>query len=141
VTASGPDPSGAARCRDVLVVIDGSPCSRAAVEEASLVAETCNARLTILGVRPRGTRWLSLFTGVPPVCVPRPSQIELDKESCELLRSATRRVPAGIPVTTIFSGRSLRAALRETLAKGDHDAVIYGTRKGHRAGDAARLRV
>jgi nucleotide-binding universal stress UspA family protein len=115
--------------RDVLVVIDGSARSSVAVGEASTLARTHNARMTLLCVQPAGLRWLSMFTGAPPLCLPRPSEGQLDQASREDLDQAIARVPTEIPLTTILSREPPRSALLKAIEKGSHDVVIIGTRR------------
>jgi nucleotide-binding universal stress UspA family protein len=45
-----------------------------------------------------------------------------------MLRAAAGRVPDGLPVHTVMSGKAVRRALIEQIESGEHDLVVMGSR-------------
>jgi hypothetical protein len=122
-------------CRDILVVIDGFSSSWDAVEDAGRLAEAANARVTLLAVHSRTIRWLASFAAVPPMSLPKPAGFDPDQELGVVLARAVDLVPSKVPVTTIISTGSARAAVRRARRSAVHGAIIDGTRRGlHRRG-------
>ncbi len=111
--------------RNILVAIDGSPSSEAALEEAIEVARDNGARLTILtvAVPPR-----FVYTG--PMCVPYPSERDLERAAWHVVDHAQGLVPPDIPVSGVVrAGRPAREIVARA-EQGSHDLVVVGSR-GH----------
>jgi nucleotide-binding universal stress UspA family protein len=53
---------------------------------------------------------------------------ELERESLQTLRAAVDRVPAEVPVTSIFSRLPVRKALMKELGSGRYDLLVMGSR-------------
>jgi hypothetical protein len=119
-------------CRDILVVIDGFSRSWDAVEDAGRLAEATNARVTLLAVHSRTFRWLASFAAVPPMSLPKPAGFDPDQELGVVLARAVDLVPAKVPITTIISTGSARAAVRRARHSSVHGTIIDGTRRGSR---------
>jgi nucleotide-binding universal stress UspA family protein len=109
--------------RSILVALDDSPASAAALEEAIDLARAEGARLTLLSVAvpPR-----VLILG--PVVAPYPSSTTLEQETQELLDRAEEQVPDGIPVSTVVRTGPVAQAILDRVECARHDLVIMGSR-------------
>jgi nucleotide-binding universal stress UspA family protein len=116
---------GGVMFHNILVCVDGSAHADRALSEAVDLAESENARLTILTAIARPPYW---------ACTPETaSGIEslfrdLRTEAEAALDGAVDRVPASIPVTKILSFKPIREVLMEQIRSGQHDLVIMGSR-------------
>ena len=109
--------------RSILVALDDSPASAAALEQAIDLARAEGARLTLLtvAVPPR-----VLVLG--PVVAPFPSTATLEAEAQELLDRAEARVPDGIPVSTVVRSGPVAKAILDRVECAGHDLVVMGSR-------------
>jgi nucleotide-binding universal stress UspA family protein len=112
--------------RSVLVVVDGSPDSDAALVEAIDIAVSEDAALTILAAARRPLSWAT--SGLAELGL-APRTDELNRETESILRRAVGSVPADLPVRTLISEGRVKAALRQALRSGEHDLVILGWRR------------
>ena len=108
--------------RNVLVGVDGSPESDAALDVAADIACAAQAALTVVSVAvlPRGD-------GRPQVV----SRLVADGEAdCDaVLAAADARLPASLPVSLLGPWSvSARAGLLEAISLGGHDLVVLGSR-------------
>ena len=111
--------------RNILVCVDGSPHSDAALSEAIDLAGCQNSRLTILTAVSRPPYWANTpmtAAGIEPMAV------ELEQEAKQTLCAAVDRVPQDIPVTKILSEDRIREALICQIKSGRYDLVVLGTR-------------
>jgi nucleotide-binding universal stress UspA family protein len=111
--------------RNILVSIDGSSHSDQALQAAIEIAESSRGRLTILTSVPRPTTWASAAVVAP---VADTLIADLERESEEIMRRATSRVPDSIPVTKIVTREPIRTALTHRIATGEHDLLVIGSR-------------
>ena len=111
--------------RNILVCVDSSPHSRCALRQAIDLADTQNARLTILTAVCRPPYWANTpmtAAGIEPLAC------ELEHEAKTTLCAAVDQVPEWIPVTKILSAEPVRDALIGQIKTGRYDLVVLGTR-------------
>ena len=109
--------------RSILVALDDSAASAAALDQAIDLARAEGARLTLISVA-APPRWRPAGPFVPPY----PSDAQLEAEARAILDRAEERVPDDVPVATVL--RSGLAA-REILERADcacHDLIVMGSR-------------
>jgi nucleotide-binding universal stress UspA family protein len=109
--------------RNILVSLDASPHSYAALTEAIDLAQSGNGRLTILTAVPKPTTWTTTAAAAGEALGPA-----LEREANETLCRAVDRVPNSIPVTKILTRDSIRAALSQQLKTGKYDLLVLGSR-------------
>jgi nucleotide-binding universal stress UspA family protein len=108
---------------NILVSVDASRHSDAALSEAIDLAESGNARLTILTAVPKATTWTPTAAAAAEALGP-----ELEREAALTLSRAVDRVPASIPVTKILTHEPIRGALNKQLETGSYDLLVMGSR-------------
>jgi nucleotide-binding universal stress UspA family protein len=111
--------------RNILVAVDGSPTSTAALEEAIDLARSDGARLVLISV---GVPLRFRFSG--PTYVPYPNEHDLEAAAWEIVRRAEATVPADVPVTSIVRVGPPAATIVARAEEGGHDLVVMGSR-GH----------
>lgn len=111
--------------QNILVPIDGSPDSEAALAQAIDLAVSQRARLTIFSaaVAPPATAYMG---GGAAVAATVASQAEAEAE--KLLRSVVESIPEEVSVTTVESADPVRVALLRQIKQGHHDLVVMGSR-------------
>jgi nucleotide-binding universal stress UspA family protein len=113
--------------RNILVAVDGSNHSRAALEHAIELARDQNARLTLITVIPY----------LAAVAVASSAQVMPLQEECflEILDEAVAMVPQDIGVVRILAhGRPSREIAARVL-EGDFDLIVMGTHGRGRVGE------
>jgi nucleotide-binding universal stress UspA family protein len=112
--------------RNILVSIDGSPHADRALTEAIDIARAANGRLTIF----TAVQQLPTVAFWGPAAAAETAAVteELEREAREILRAAEKRVPEGVPVTTMLSREPVRMALLEVIREGEHDLLAMGSR-------------
>jgi nucleotide-binding universal stress UspA family protein len=114
--------------RSILVAIDGSEHAARALSEALDLAQSNNARMTILTCVPDPGAWLlggaAYSGGVDFEALER----ETVREYSELLEDAVKSVPDDVSVTKVMAHGRAAQAILEQLAKGRHDLVVMGSR-------------
>lgn len=112
----------------ILVALDGSPHSSAALGEAIDLAQRDNATLTIMTSIPDPSSWLVSGAAYGGAIDFDALNAETDREYSKLLESAVDTVPRDISVTKILAhGRPGRRIL-EQIHAGGHDLVVMGSR-------------
>lgn len=111
--------------RNILVCVDGSRQAHGALSQAIDLAESENARLTLLTAVSRPPYWANTPMGAPGI---EPLGPQLLREAELTLRAAVDRVPESIPVTTILSEEPIRETLIDRIRSGEYDLVVMGTR-------------
>jgi nucleotide-binding universal stress UspA family protein len=109
--------------RSILVALDDSAASAAALDQAIDLARAEGARLTLISVA-APPRWRPAGPFVPPY----PTDGQLEDEARVILDRAEERVPDDVPVATVL--RSGLAA-KEILKRADcacHDLIVMGSR-------------
>ena len=109
--------------RNILVSLDASRHSYAALTEAIDLAQSGNGRLTILTAVPKPTTWTTTAAAAGEALGPA-----LEREANETLCRAVDRVPNSIPVTKILTRDPIRAALGQQLKTGKYDLLVLGSR-------------
>ena len=109
----------------ILVAVDGSRHSDAALAHAIELARDGNARLTILTATPQ-VPGVSLTGPAAAVAAANLDQIEHDFD--RVLRSAVDRVPDDLPVTTVHAAGAPARAILNEAERGDHDLIVMGSR-------------
>ncbi len=110
--------------RSILVPVDGSAASEAALAEAIELAREVHGRLTLLWVATL-PRWVP--SGYGPV-VPARQVLAADAE--RFLERVEERVPGDVPVASIVRVGSPARAILERIEQAGHDVVVMGSR-GH----------
>jgi nucleotide-binding universal stress UspA family protein len=111
--------------RSILVAVDGSRHSDAALAHAIELARDGNARLTILtaATSPPG----AAMTG-PGAAVVAASAAAIEHDFDGILRAAVARVPDDLPVTTVLAHGPAAQAILNELHRGNHDLIVMGSR-------------
>jgi nucleotide-binding universal stress UspA family protein len=109
--------------RSILVALDGSPASEAALEQAIELARDEGARLTLISAA-APPRWRP----VGPYIVPIATEAELEKQAQQVLDRAEARVPADVPVSSIVRRGDAAKAILARIEQGEHDLVVIGSR-------------
>jgi nucleotide-binding universal stress UspA family protein len=120
--------------RNILVSVDGSTDADQALTEAIDLAKVGRGLLTIItAVHPlsalafAGMAWAAADGNLPE---------SLERESQEILRTAERRVPKDVSVTTILTHEPIRKALLEAIIGAEYDLVAMGSRGRGAVGSA-----
>ncbi len=111
--------------QNILVAIDGSPDADQALTQAIDLAEAEHARLTLFAavVTPPAAAY---FGAGGPAAATLAREAETEAET--ILKTAVRRVPDGVSVSTVQSRDPVRPALIQTIKTGHHDLVVMGSR-------------
>jgi nucleotide-binding universal stress UspA family protein len=109
---------------NILVAVDGSPHADQALIQAIDLAESENARLTLMtAVRELPATTYLTAGGVTGTLIE-----EGRAEAEGILRRARERVPPDLPVTTLLTEQPIRVALIRQIERGHHDLVVMGSR-------------
>jgi nucleotide-binding universal stress UspA family protein len=121
--------------RNILVSVDDSAHAQRALDEAIDIARAGKGRITILTAVNQPPAWAasSIAAGAATL-----SALDLEREAVETMQRAVSRVPQDVPVTTLISRRPIRPALMRSVACGDYDLLVMGSR-GRRALTASLL--
>jgi nucleotide-binding universal stress UspA family protein len=111
--------------QNILVAIDGSADADQALIQATDLAESEHARLTIFSavVMPPAAAY---FAGGGAVAATLARDAETETET--ILREAVERVPDGVSVSTVQSSEPVRPALIHQIETAHHDLVVIGSR-------------
>jgi nucleotide-binding universal stress UspA family protein len=109
---------------NILVAVDGSPHADQALTQAIDLAESENARLTLMtAVRELPATTYLTAGGVTGTLIE-----EGRTEAEGILGRARDRVPDDLPVTTLLTEQPIRLALIRQIKRGRHDLVVMGSR-------------
>jgi nucleotide-binding universal stress UspA family protein len=113
--------------RNILVAIDGSEHSRAALEHAIALARDQHSRLTLITVVPP----------VAAVAVAGSAQVMSLQEQCfqETLDGAAAAVPQDVGMVRILAHGKPSREIAERLVNDDFDLVVMGTHGRGRVGE------
>src|SRR3954451_9557048 len=115
----------------LLVAIDGSANAELALTAAVTVARRDNAAITLITVGP------DLSTGPATWSLPigcTIDQHEVDEDACARMKATLARIPADIPVRTIYRRGKAGPEIVKAAREGDYDAIILGARGVGRVG-------
>jgi nucleotide-binding universal stress UspA family protein len=109
----------------ILVAVDGSPDSEAALTQAIDLAESEHTRLTLMTGLQKPAAIAYLGIGGATIV-----ELEASARSWaqDVLGRARDRVPSDLPVTTVLTDRPIRTALIEQINHGAHDLIAMGSR-------------
>ena len=129
-----PEPAtvlGELKLHRVLVAIDGSANAELALTGAITVARRDNATITLITVGP------DLATAPASWSVPVAGtfdQTVVDEDACKRLKATVARIPADIPVHTLYRRGKAGCEIVKAAKEGDYDAIIVGARGVGRVG-------
>lgn len=111
--------------RNILVSVDGSDDADDALTEAIDLVQATHGQLTMITAVQQLApgAYSGLAAGYAAAL-----SAELQREAAEILRTAERRVPDGVSVTTILTEDPIRPALLDRIRDGDYDLVVMGSR-------------
>jgi nucleotide-binding universal stress UspA family protein len=111
--------------RNILVAIDGSPDSDQALTQAIDLAESERSRLTLFSavVTPPSASYVGV-SGEVVVNLSRDAEAETET----VIRTAARRVPDQVSLSTVLNSEPVRQALIHQIKTGAHDLVVIGSR-------------
>ena len=112
--------------RDVLVGYDGSDNARLALQEAIFIAQTSNARMTVVSVVPDVAATINAvwLAGGDPAQLSR----EMRTEVAATLEEAIEQIPEDVPVTKVLGQGHAGPVLVEQVDQIGCDLVVVGTR-------------
>ncbi len=111
--------------RSILVAVDGSRHSDAALAHAIELARDGKARLTILTATPSPPGVALTGPGAAAVAA---TAADIEHDFDKLLRAAVDRVPDELPVTTVHASGPPAQAILSEVERGDHDLIVMGSR-------------
>lgn len=114
--------------RNILVAIDGSVHGARALTEAVDLAQTNNAKLTVLTSVPDPSVWLVTGGAYGGQLNYEKLVAEAQREYSELLEHAVAEVPEELPVTKILAHGRPGERILEQIETGRHDLVVMGSR-------------
>jgi nucleotide-binding universal stress UspA family protein len=109
--------------RNILVALDSSEVAGRALQEATDLAVTLNARLTIVSVVP-DMPGFAYRAGIDVKALEAEAMAEVET----LLREAVDSLPEGLPVTTVLRQGNPGAEIVGQIKRGEHDLLVMGTR-------------
>jgi nucleotide-binding universal stress UspA family protein len=109
--------------RNILAAVDSSPTGQRAGIVAGELAESLNARLTVITVAP------GVPAGAAQARVDVPDlERRVEAEADRILRAAVDALPAGLPVTKVLRHGHPGERIVEQIEEGEHDLLVMGTR-------------
>lgn len=113
--------------RRLLVAVDSSSKAERALVEAIGLAQTNNAKLTVMTVVPAPSAWaLSYGYGEPVNLNGLREQAERSYQT--MLEAVVESVPDGLPVTHVLKHGAAGPAIVDEARAGDHDLIVMGSR-------------
>jgi nucleotide-binding universal stress UspA family protein len=109
--------------RNILGALYQSQTSQRAMAEATELARTLNARLTVISIVPPMPGF-AYRAGVDMAAL----EGEAESETEKLLREAVTGLPDDLPVTTVLKHGHPGEEIVEQIKAGDHDLVVMGSR-------------
>ena len=109
----------------ILIAVDGSRHSDAALAHAIELARDGNARLTILTATPSPPGVSLVGPGAAAVAE---ATAAIDHDFDEILRAAVERVPDDLPVTSVHASGPPANAILSEVKRGNHDLIVMGSR-------------
>jgi nucleotide-binding universal stress UspA family protein len=109
----------------ILVAIDGSRDSEAALAQAIDLADGEHALLTLLTAVSAPPTTAYMGAGATSAAM---LARDAESEAQAVLREATERVPAEVSVRTVLTRKPVRQGLLQEIRAGGHDLVVMGSR-------------
>lgn len=109
----------------LLVAIDGSANADLALTAAITAARRDHATLTLMLVGPDVTAGPAAWS-VP--IAGGSDQGAVDADGCQRLRATVARIPADVPVTTLYRRGKAGPEIIKAAKEGDYDAIVLGAR-------------
>ncbi|HEX2360394.1 MAG TPA: universal stress protein [Solirubrobacterales bacterium] len=109
--------------RSILVALDDSPTSQAALDVAIDLAQRLRSRLTVISVSPEIPGYA--YRAAIDVQALR---AEVESETERILREGVDRVPEDVPVTSVFRHGRAGEEIVAQLEAGGHDLLVSGSR-------------
>ena len=109
--------------RNVLVAIDGTETSTRALEVAAELAESVNAKLTLIAVSPDVPGY-AYRSGIDVQALEHEAEAETER----ILREAVDSLPEELPVTKVLRHGSAGERIVEQIEAGGHDLLAMGSR-------------
>jgi nucleotide-binding universal stress UspA family protein len=109
----------------LLVAIDGSDNAELALTAAVTAARRDHATLTLITVGPDLATSPAAWS-VPVAC--SLDQEAIDSDGCKRLQATIARIPADIPVTTLYRRGKAGPEIVRAAKEGDYDAILLGAR-------------
>jgi nucleotide-binding universal stress UspA family protein len=114
--------------RRILVAFDNSSHAQRALAEAVEMAQSNNARLTVMAVVPETSAWAMAGAGYAvPVSFDAVDEAA-ELEYSTLLDAAVSATPGELPVTRVLRRGRAGPAIVEEANAGDHDLIAMGSR-------------
>lgn len=113
--------------KQILVPVDDSPPSAAALATAIEIAAALNATITLLGVVDTVGRWVAGPFGAISEVIEEDTASEHTRRR-RVLRLAAERIPDEIPFRLIFTDGEPAEQIIRQARSGDYDLVVIGAR-------------
>ncbi len=113
--------------RNILVAIDGSSHAVQALADATDLAQSANAKLTVMTVVPDPSSWLVSGAGFAGFDYEALEQ-QTESEYRQLIDGSVASLPEGMPATTVIAHGRPAQRILEQIDKGGHDLVVMGSR-------------
>lgn len=112
--------------RKILVPVDGSPLSIAAVHKAAALAEKFQGELTLLNVVVNPVQNGVFDPGL--VVIPPEIITALEEEGVRILETAAKEVPSGIAARTVQKFGHPAQTILELAREEGYDLIVIGSR-------------
>ncbi len=113
--------------RNILVAVDGSTHAVQALADATDLAQSGNAKLTVMTVVPDPSSWLVSGAGFAGFDYEALEQ-ETEREYRQLIDDSVSSLPTGMPVTTVVAHGRPAQRILEQVDSGGHDLIVMGSR-------------
>lgn len=119
----------------LLVAFDNSSHAKRALAEAVDLAQTNNAKLTVMTVIPEasngglGMGYAAMGMGYIPTAAPvETTQEPIERRGLGMLDAAVKRIPDDLPVNRILGRGSPASAIVDEAKAGCYDLIVMGSR-------------
>lgn len=114
--------------RNILVAIDGSAHARRALAEATDLAQSANAKLTVMTSTPDPSGWILTGGAYGGQIDFRALTEEAEREYRDLLEQAVESMPSDLSITKVLGHGNAAVRILEQIKSGGHDLVVMGSR-------------
>ena len=109
--------------RNILVAIDGSPTATRALQHAGKLAQSLDARLTVMSVVPSVPGY-AYAAGVDVAALEREAERQVEKA----LRNALASLPGDVSASSFLRHGDAEHEIVNALDEGDYDLIVLGSR-------------